>query len=232
VERAHRGHGKIADKTVLRAESAKGKITQMVQLPERDMSQELKDLKAQADDMGLAYHPNIGAAKLREKIDAANAENPAAQAVYNEYKSAEYALREAPREELDDAPAADPVAEVADEAPTVAEVIASSEGKTYPPEMLAVHTDALIAAKPAVTMCTPENVTEALRLFTDRGLQIVALTPEYWHIRNGKREDSGNMKMPLSTLKQCAMLLMGRTSMPTEDLSHEEILELKRGSVR
>lgn len=160
------------------------------------MSNELATLKKQADDMGLAYHPNIGAAKLREKIDAAEAQSPA------------------PLDYVEVAPEHAEPAEIFDDAPIPAAVAAVADVQAAP-------------VKPAPVMCTPENVADALAPFTARGLQIVSLTPEYWHIRNGKREDSGTMKMPLATLKQCAMLLMGRTSMPTEDLSHDEILALK-----
>lgn len=183
------------------------------------MSNELAALKKQADEMGLAYHPNIGAAKLREKIAAANAESPA-EAVPEALEPVLNALADLSPEEVSELEAL----EEFDDAPVPD--AAAPDAAVQAPVVPAAP------AKPTPVMCTPENVTEALAPFVSRGLQIVALTPEYWHIRNGKREDSGNLKMPLATLKQCAMLLMGRTSMPTEDLSHDEILALKVGTVR
>lgn len=41
------------------------------------ISDELALLKTKADRLGVAYHPSIGAEKLREKINAAMAEEPA-----------------------------------------------------------------------------------------------------------------------------------------------------------
>lgn len=126
------------------------------------MSNELAALKKQADEMGLAYHPNIGAAKLREKIDAANAENPAvdAQAFYNERMNEELQAGVALGfvEIVDNPPAADPVDTLADaSAPTVAEVLASLDNMpTFPREALQAHTNALLA-KPTPSCAPPRT---------------------------------------------------------------------------
>jgi hypothetical protein len=154
----------------------------------------LEQLKAEADAIGLAYHPNIGAVKLAEKLGAVE--------------------NEAPGEEAE----VEGDVQIADEPA---------------PAAIQPHTAMQsLNATPAKVMCTPANVREALVNHIARGLEIVTLTPEYWHIRRGLREDSGNMNMPITTLKQCANLLMGPTSAPTEDMSFDEILAVKQAQIR
>ncbi len=74
---------------------------------------------------------------------------------------------------------------------------------------------------------TPEQARDALKSHIARGLEIVTLTAEYWHLKQGRREAAGNMKMPLKQLLLQANLLMTPTAFPTEGMEIEEILTLK-----
>lgn len=170
----------------------------------------LKDLKAQADDLGLHYHPNIGHAKLLEKILAV-ADEPAPDA--------------APAESTGGVILSPPVQPEAAEKPL-------SEALT--PPHTATQTGVLPdpEARKFLEMCSPANVQNALAVHVRRGLQIVELDEQNWHLKIGNREDSGNMKMPLKTLVQCANLLMVRSAEPTEGMTIEDIVKMKAAAVR
>lgn len=62
-----------------------------------------------------------------------------------------------------------------------------------------------------------EEAKAALASHIARGLQIVTMTTEYWHLRQSNREAAGNMKMPLKTLLMQANILMVPTKQPTEE---------------
>lgn len=65
-------------------------------------------------------------------------------------------------------------------------------------------------------MATVATAKKALEPFLRRGLEIVQMTENYWHIRAGKKEAAGNMKMPLSTLFQEASLLFTATKIASD----------------
>lgn len=58
------------------------------------------------------------------------------------------------------------------------------------------------------TWPTPKQVQEALKSHIARGLKIIQMTDEYWNFRVENREDSGNMKMPLSQFIMIANILL------------------------
>ncbi|GHV09286.1 hypothetical protein FACS1894217_13210 [Clostridia bacterium] len=49
-------------------------IEKQVEGNNQDDNAEITALKAEADKLGITYHPNIGAEKLRERIDKAKSE--------------------------------------------------------------------------------------------------------------------------------------------------------------
>lgn len=66
----------------------------------------------------------------------------------------------------------------------------------------------------------PENkaldIEKALEPFVNRGLQIVELTDDYFHIRNLNRECAGNTHQPIKQIVQQAQLLFKATKSPSE----------------
>jgi len=65
-------------------------------------------------------------------------------------------------------------------------------------------------------IATPEAAMKALDPFFKRGLLVVEMTPTYWHLRHGKKEASGNMNMPISTLFHEASLLFAPTKIASD----------------
>lgn len=167
----------------------------------------LKDLKSMADERGLHYHPNIGAVKLAEKLEALEPVSDEGDTT-PEMVYAENLVVEEPQGE----------AVKADTKPHTA----TQTGVLPDPQ-----------ARKFLELCTPDKVKTALEVHIRRGLQIVTMTDEFWHIRFRKSEDSGNMKIPLKQLVMCANVLLSTSQAePTEGMDMEDILLMKRAQIR
>lgn len=55
---------------------------------------------------------------------------------------------------------------------------------------------------------TKEEAIETLKPFTDKGLHLTFPNEEEWHMRWGKKEDTGTLRMPLRILVKCAGEIM------------------------
>lgn len=64
---------------------------------------------------------------------------------------------------------------------------------------------------------TAEEAKAALQSHVNRGLEIVEMSDTYFHLRVGRREAAGNMKMPLAQLVLQANILLRPTAQPTEE---------------
>jgi len=64
---------------------------------------------------------------------------------------------------------------------------------------------------------TVEEARAALNSHVARGMQIIHMDSEYFHIKMQNRECAGNMKMPLKQLVMQANILMAPTKAPTEE---------------
>lgn len=101
---------------------------------------------------------------------------------------------------------ADPLSDEGDGVPEIAEMAAV---QTFRPD-----------AQPAETVRAYPTVAEAqaaLATHIARGLVIVTMTEDYWHLRMKNREASGNMKMPIKQLVLQANILLQPTKAPTEE---------------
>jgi len=67
------------------------------------------------------------------------------------------------------------------------------------------------------TFPTVEEARAALNSHVARGMQIIHMDSEYFHIKMQNRECAGNMKMPLKQLVMQANILMAPTKAPTEE---------------
>lgn len=68
--------------------------------------------------------------------------------------------------------------------------------------------DARLMTKPPAKKSNESDLMELLRPYVERGLTVDFPTPETWRMRWGKREDNGNMRMPLRHVLQCADKIM------------------------
>lgn len=56
---------------------------------------------------------------------------------------------------------------------------------------------------------TPEEVSDAIAPFVQRGLEVLQLDEEEgYHFKKGRKEDSGNLKQPLRRIVDCASRLV------------------------
>lgn len=56
-----------------------------------------------------------------------------------------------------------------------------------------------------------KDIEELLVFHVERGLRLSFPSPDQWHMRVGKKEDSGTITMPLATVLDCANKLMLKT---------------------
>lgn len=68
--------------------------------------------------------------------------------------------------------------------------------------------DARLMTKPPAKMGQQHEIEEMLRFHVERGLHLEFPTPESWHMRWSKKEDSGTMRQPLKNILQCADKVM------------------------
>ncbi len=68
--------------------------------------------------------------------------------------------------------------------------------------------DARLMTKPPSKKSDQELALEMLAPYIARGLHLTFPTPEEWHMRMGKKEDTGTVRMPLRTLLSCADRMM------------------------
>lgn len=68
--------------------------------------------------------------------------------------------------------------------------------------------DARLMTRPPAKMCTVESAVALLQPYIDKGLHLDFPEPERWHMRHGVKEDTGNLRMPLRVLLECADRIM------------------------
>ena len=177
------------------------------------------ELKKVANDLGVEYHQNSGAPKIVAAILAAVEGNG---------------------DEGDILPDTTAITED-DEGPTVDEVLAGGTVEVVDEKPAApARLDVALSAKPdeknkleevirkeMTEWPTVEAARQALAGHVARGLTIVKLDTDYWHVKFQNREASGNLKMPLKVILQQATLLFQATARPTEGDDIEEILAAK-----
>ncbi len=81
---------------------------------------------------------------------------------------------------------------------------------------------------------TPEEAISMLGAYTKRGL-VVTRVPKIPHmllLKHAGRECAITLKQPLRTILQHAGLLMRPTGKPTEDLSYEELVDLRHKALK
>jgi len=64
--------------------------------------------------------------------------------------------------------------------------------------------DARLMTRPPSKKSDRELAEEMLAPYVARGLTVTYPTPEEWHMRMGKKEDTGTLRMPIATLLACA----------------------------
>lgn len=64
--------------------------------------------------------------------------------------------------------------------------------------------DARLMTRPPSKKSTQDDLLELLRPLIDRGLYITFPTQEEWHMKWGKKEDTGTMRQPLKNVLECA----------------------------
>lgn len=68
--------------------------------------------------------------------------------------------------------------------------------------------DARLMTKPPSKQSDRELALEVLKPYIDKGLHVDFPNEEEWHMRWGKREDTGTLRMPLRVILQCAAGVM------------------------
>jgi hypothetical protein len=68
--------------------------------------------------------------------------------------------------------------------------------------------DARLMTKPPGKKSDRQLAEEMLAPYVARGLVVTFPTPEEWHMRMGKKEDTGTVRMPIRTLLSCADRMM------------------------
>jgi hypothetical protein len=84
---------------------------------------------------------------------------------------------------------------------------ATVEPPRFPPPLTPVDTRTMDA--PPLYRCTHKQIEEALTDYIRRGLVITYPNGDLWHMKLGKREDSGPMRMPLKHIIGVARQLFG-----------------------
>lgn len=81
---------------------------------------------------------------------------------------------------------------------------------------------------------TPEEAIQTLAPYSKRGLIITRIPklPHMLKLVHGSRELAISLKQPLRTVIQHANLLMRPTGKPTEDLSYEELVDLRHKQLK
>lgn len=68
--------------------------------------------------------------------------------------------------------------------------------------------DARLMKRPPAKLCTQESLSSLLAPHIERGMHLTFPSPEEWHMRWGKREDTGTMRQPPRNVLECANRLM------------------------
>lgn len=68
--------------------------------------------------------------------------------------------------------------------------------------------DARLMTKPPSRRSSIDEIKELLVPFVDRGMHLSFPSPDQWHMQFGKKEDTGNIRMPLRVVLKCAERLM------------------------
>jgi hypothetical protein len=84
---------------------------------------------------------------------------------------------------------------------------ATVEPPRFPPPLTPVDTRTMDA--PPLHRCNRKQIEDALADFIRRGLVVTYPNEDLWHMKLGKREDSGPMRMPLRHIIGVARQLFG-----------------------
>lgn len=72
------------------------------------------------------------------------------------------------------------------------------------PKPVAVEYDARLMSRPPAKICTREILEDLLSEHINRGLVLTFPTPEEWHMKLDRREDTGTMRQPPRNVLECA----------------------------
>ena len=93
-------------------------------------------------------------------------------------------------------------------------------GKTWGKQRIINEIEKAQGLEPSLPPPPPDNgpfeIEKALEPFIKRGLQIVELNNDYFHLRNENRECAGNTHQPIKQIVQQAQLLFKATKSPSE----------------
>ncbi len=202
-------------------------------------------VKQVANDLGVEFHPKNGKkqiiAKIVAALDGAAPESDGEEAEASEGDDSD-------ENELDKILDAEEKTEVVEPKLTSRQIKENENFEKKHPELakklvqrkeddrddrnvLKPHHAAVQAHQPhdsvSKEIATVETAKKALAPLVARGLEIVKMDKTYWHLRAGKKEASGNMHMPLSTLFFEANLLLRNTHIARDDGANPQAVTVK-----